>query len=172
MTWLVAIVKNFFCVKGKKNFKSAVKTIAAYALESITLNRRRQACSMPVIGWWFALHSASIGIATSRTKNFTLNPVFFRSVKLSEKEDFTWSATRCVFKIDLPIGLWSMLQNLYVVFSLRRGKSRTWTLARDLLYDLNTIDCNINDVINFSSSQFTRLVDSLNSNFYCWRTSK
>ena len=60
--------------------------------------------------------------------------------------------------------LWSMLQDLNVVFSLRRGQGRTWTLAKDLLNDLNAIDCNINDVINFSSSQFTRLVDSFNSN--------
>ena len=64
-----------------------------------------------------------------------------------------------------PLG--SMLQNTNVVFSLRRGQGRTWTLAKDLLNDLNAIDCNINDVINFSSSQFTRLVDSFNSNFYC-----
>ena len=39
------------------------------------------------------------------------------------------------------------------------------SLENDLLNDLNAIDCNITDVINFSSSQFTRLVDSLNSNF-------
>ena len=64
-----------------------------------------------------------------------------------------------------PLG--SMLQNLSVVFSLRRGQGRTWTLAKDLLNDLNAIDCSINDFINFSSSQFTRLVDSFNSNFYC-----
>ena len=55
--------------------------------------------------------------------------------------------------------LWSMLQNLNIVFSLQRGQDRTWTLVKDLLNDLNAIDCNINDVINFSSSQFTRLVD-------------
>ena len=64
-----------------------------------------------------------------------------------------------------PVG--SMLQNLDIVFSLRCGQGLTWTLAKDLLNNLNTIDCNINDVINFSSSQFTRLVDSFNSNFYC-----
>ena len=64
-----------------------------------------------------------------------------------------------------PLG--SMQQNLTVVFSLRCGQGRTWTLARDLLNDLNAIHCNINDVINFSFSQFTRFVDSLNSNLHC-----
>ena len=63
--------------------------------------------------------------------------------------------------------LWSMLLNLNVVFSLHLGQSRTWTLAKNLRCDLNAIDCNINDVIDFSSSQFTCLVDSFNSNFYC-----
>ena len=63
--------------------------------------------------------------------------------------------------------IWSMQQNLNVVFSLRRGQGRTWTLVKDFLNDLNAIDCNINDVIIFSSSQFTRLMDSFNSNFYC-----
>ena len=67
-----------------------------------------------------------------------------------------------------PFG--SMLQNLSVVFSLRRGQGRTWTLAKHLLNDLNADDWNINDVINFSSSQFTRLVDSFNYNFHCWWT--
>ena len=64
-----------------------------------------------------------------------------------------------------PLG--SMLQHHNVVFSVRHGRGRTWTLVKDLLNDLNTIDCNIDDVINFSSSQFTRLVVSFNSNFYC-----
>ena len=40
-----------------------------------------------------------------------------------------------------------------------------WTFAKDLLNDLNAIYCNIDDVINFSSSQFARLVDSFNSYF-------
>ena len=70
-----------------------------------------------------------------------------------------------------PLG--SMLLSLNVVFSLRRGQSRTCTLPKDLLNDLNAIDCNINDAINLISikrslfSQFTRLVDSFNSNFCC-----
>ena len=52
------------------------------------------------------------------------------------------------------------------------GMAWMWTLAKDLLNDLNAIYCNINDVINFSSSQFTRLADSFGSNFYCRRTFK
>ena len=57
--------------------------------------------------------------------------------------------------------------HLNVVLSVRRLQGRTWTLAMDLLNDLNAIDCNIDDVINCSSCQFTRLVDSFNSNFHC-----
>ena len=37
---------------------------------------------------------------------------------------------------------------------MRQGRTRT--LVKDLLNDLNAIDCNIEDVIDFSSSQFTR----------------
>ena len=61
----------------------------------------------------------------------------------------------------------TMLQHLNIAFSVWRGQGRTWTLAKDFLNDLNTIDCNINNVINFSSSQFARLVDSSKSYFYC-----
>ena len=64
-----------------------------------------------------------------------------------------------------PLG--SMLHNLDVVFTVRHGHGRMWTLAKELVNNLNAIDCYINDVINFSSSQFTPLVDSHNSNFYC-----
>ena len=55
----------------------------------------------------------------------------------------------------------------YRRISLRRGQGWTWTLLKDLLNDLNAIDCNIDDVINFSSTQFTHLDDSFNSNFSC-----
>ena len=40
-----------------------------------------------------------------------------------------------------------------------------WTLAKDLFNDLNANTCKIDDVMNFSSSLFTHLVDSFNSNF-------
>ena len=118
---------------------------------------------------------AALGIdwqTTSRTKKLTLNLVFCRSVKLSEKEDFTWSATRCVFRIDLPHHSGQCCKTLASYSLLRRGQGRRLTLAKDLLNDLNAIDCYINDVINFNFSQFNRLVDSFNSIFYCWRTSK
>ena len=123
---------------------------------------------MQVIGRWFALHSASIVRTTSRTKKVTLSPVFCRSVKLSEKEDFAWLATRCVFRIALPHLSFPCCNNLW---SYSRGQGRTWNLAKDFLNDLKAIDCNINDVTKFSSSLFTRLVYTFNSNFYCWRTS-
>ena len=59
-----------------------------------------------------------------------------------------------------------MLQLISVVFSVRRGQGGTRTLAKDLLNDMNANDCNIDDVINYSSSQCNRLIDSFNNNFY------
>ena len=131
--------------------------------------QRRQTCSMPVIGWSLALHSASIGRTTSRTKKLTLYPVFCRSVKLSEKEDFAWLATRCVFRIALPHLSFPCCKSLT---SYSRGHGRTWNLAKDFLNDQNAIDCNINDITKFRSSLSTRLFDTFNSNFYCLRTFK
>ena len=53
----------------------------------------------------------------------------------------------------------SMLQHLNVVFSVRRGQGRTWTLVKEFLNNMNAIGCNIDDAINFSPSQFTCLVE-------------
>ena len=109
-----------------KLIKSAFETIAAYALEFLPLNPT--ACSMPVIGRWFALHSALIGRTTSRTKKFTLNSAFCRSVRLSEKEDFAWSATRCVFGVDLSQLSGQCCNNLalYSRYGVNRPERGLW----------------------------------------------
>ena len=66
--------------------KSAIETIAAYALESLHLNPTTS--NMLNAGHRQMIHAALayIGETTSRTKKVTLNPVLCRSVKLSEKK--------------------------------------------------------------------------------------
>ena len=73
---------------------------------------------------------------------------------------------RLLSQFITPLG--SIRLHHSVVSSVRREQDRTWTIAKNLLNDLNAIDCYIDDVINFSSSQFTSLDDSFNSNFDCY----
>ena len=150
-----------------KLFKSAVEAIAAYALDSNHLNPT--ASNMLDAGHWLMIRAA-LGINCQN--NITNEEDYANSglLPLSQiirkrRLRLIGSSLRLQNRSTTPLG--SMLQNLNVVFSLRRGQGRTWTLAKDLINDLNAIDCNINDVTNFSSSQFARLVDSLSSNFYC-----
>ena len=150
-----------------KLFKSAVETIAAYALESLPLN---PTTSNMLDAGHRQMIRAVLGI--NWLNNITNDEVYAKSGLLSFSQTILkrrlhliGHSLRLQSRSTTPLG--SMLQNLNVVFSVRRGQDRTWTLAKDLLNDLNAIDCNINDVINFSSSQYARLVDSFNSNFYC-----
>ena len=148
-----------------KLFKSAIKAIAAYALESLRFNPTTS-------NMLDASHRQMIRAALSINwqNNITNEEVYTKSGLLpfsqtirKRRLNLIGYMLRLQNRSTTPLG--SMLQNLNVVFSLRRGQGRTWALAKDLLNDLNAIDCNINDVINFSSSQFTRLVDSFYSNF-------
>ena len=148
-----------------KHFKSAVETIAAYALETIPLN-------LTTSNMLDAGHRQTIGAALGINwqNNITNEEDYAKSGLLpfsqtirKRRLHLIGHSLRLQNRSTTPLR--SMLQNLDVVFSIRRGQGRTWTLAKDLLNDLNAIDCNINDVINFSSSQFTRLVQSFNSNF-------
>ena len=148
-----------------KLFKSAVKTIAAYALESLNPTTS----NMLDAGHWQMIRAA-LGI--NWRNNITNEEAYAKSGLLPFRQTVRKRRLHLIGHLlrlqnlsTTPLG--SMLQDLNVVFSLRRGQGRTWTLAKDLHNDLNAIDCNINNVINFSSSQFTRLVDSFNSNFYC-----
>ena len=150
-----------------KLFKSAVKAIAAYALESLPIN---PTTSNMLDAGHRQMIRAALGI--NWRNNITNEKVYAKSGLLPFSRTIRKRRLRLIGRSlrlqnrsTAPLG--SMLQNLSVVFSLRRGQGRTWTLAKDLLIDLNAIDCKINDVINFSSSQFTRLVGSFNSNFYC-----
>ena len=150
-----------------KLFKSVVEAIAAYALESLPLN--------PTTSNMFnAGHRQMIrtALGIDWQNNITDEEAYAMSGLLPFNQAIRKIRLHLIVhslhlqnRSTTPLG--SMLQNLNVVFSLRRGQGRTWTLAKDLLNDLNAIDCNINDVINFCSSQFTRLVDSFNSNFNC-----
>ena len=150
-----------------KLFKSADETIAAYALESLPLN---PTTSNILDAGHRQMIRAALGI--NWKNNITIEEAYANSGLLPLGQTIRKRRLRLIGhslrlqnRSTTPLG--SMQQNLIVVFSLRRGQGRTWTLAKDLRNDLNAIDCNINDVINFRSNQFTRLVDSFNSNFYC-----
>ena len=150
-----------------KLFKSAAEKIAAYALEFLPLH---PTTSNMLDAGHRQMIRAALGI--NWQNNITNEEAYVKSGLLpfsqtmrKRRLHLIGHSLRLQNRSTTPLG--SMLQNLGVVFSLRCGQGRTWTLAKDLLNDLNTIDCNINDVINFSSSQLTRLVDSFNSNFYC-----
>ena len=150
-----------------KLLKSAVETIAAYALKSLPRNlttsnmldagHRQMIRAALGINWQNKITNEE-AYAKSGLLPFS-QPIRKRRLHL------IGHSLRLQNRSTTPLG--SMLQHLNVVFSLCRGQGRTWTVAKDLLNDLNAVDCNINDVIIFSSSQFTRLVDSFNSKFYC-----
>ena len=149
-----------------KLFKSTDETIASYALESLPLN---PTTSNILEAGHRQMIRAALGV--NWQNNITNEEAYAKSGLLPFSQNIRKRRLRLIGHLlrllnqsTTPVG--SMLQNHYVVFSFRRGKGRTLTLAKDLLNDLNAIDCNINDVINFSSSQFTRLVDSFNSNFH------
>ena len=149
-----------------KLLKSAVETIAAYALEPLTLYPMTS--NMLDAGHWRMIR-AVLGI--SWQNNISSEEIYATSCHLLFSQTILKRRLRLIghslrLQNRSTTSLGSMLQHLSVVLSLHRGHGRTWTLAKDLLNDLNAIDCNIDDVINFSSSQFTRLVDSFNSNFY------
>ena len=150
-----------------KLFTSAVETIAAYALEPLPLNpttsNMLDACHRQMIGAALGINCQN-NIANGEVYAKSGLQPFSQAVR-KRRLHLIGHSVRLQSRSITPLR--SMLQNLSVVFSLRRGQGRTWTLAKDLLNDLNAIDCVINDVINFSSSQFTRLVDSFNSNFCC-----
>ena len=144
--------------------KLAVETIAAYALESIHLN--------PTSNMHDAGHRQMIraALGINWQSNITNEEVYAKSGFLPFSQTIRKRRLRLIShslrlhgRSTTPLG--SMLQNINFVISLRRVLRRTRTLAKDFRNDLNAIDCNINDVINFSFSQSTRLVDSLNSNF-------
>ena len=150
-----------------KLLKSAFKAMAAYALELLPLNLTM---SNMLDAGHRKMIRAALGI--NWQNNITNEEVYAKSGLLpfsqavrKRRLHLIGHSLRLQNRSTTPLR--SMLQDLTVVFSLRRGQGRTWTLAKELLNDLNTIDCNINDVINFSSSLFARLVDSFNSNFYC-----
>ena len=135
-----------------------INVIAAYALESLPLN---PTTSSILDAGYRQMICAALGI--NWRNNITNEEVYAKSGLLpfsqtirKRRLHLIGHSLRLQNRSTTPLG--SMLQNLNVVFSLRRGQGRAWTLAKDLLNDLNAIDC------NFSSSQFTRLVDS---NFYC-----
>ena len=137
-----------------KLFKSAVETITAYTLECLPLNP-------PTSNMLDAGHRQMIraALGINWQNNITNEEVYAKSGLLPFSKTIRkrrLHSKRLGNRSTTPLG--SMLQNLNVVFSLRRGQGRTWTLAKDLLNDLNAIDCNINDVNNFSSSQFTTTV--------------
>ena len=140
-----------------KLFKSAVETIAAYALDSLPPNPTTS--SMLNAGHRQMIRAAH-GI--NWQNNITNDEYYSTSVLLPLSQTIRKRGLRLVgYSLRLqsrsitPLG--SMLQNLSVVISVLREQGRTWTLSKDLLNDLNAIDCNINDVINFSSSQYTWL---------------
>ena len=148
-----------------KLFKSAVETVAAYALESLPLN---PTTSNLLDAGHRQMIRAAIGI--NLQNNITNVEAYAKSGLMpfnqtirKRRLHMIAHSLRLQNRSTTPLG--SMLQNLSVVFSLRRGQGRTWTLTKDLHNDLNAINSNINDVINFSSGQFSRLVDSFNSNF-------
>ena len=150
-----------------KLFKSAVATMAVYTPEPLPLN---PTTSNMLDAVHRQMIRAALGI--NWQNNITNEEAYAKSGLLpfsqairKRRLHLNGHSLRLQNRSTTP--LWSMLQNLNVVFSLRRGQGRTLTLAKDLLNDLNAIDCNINDVIYFSSSQLTRLVDSFNSIFYC-----
>ena len=148
-----------------KLFKSAVKNMAYYALESLpfgpTTSNMLDAGQRQMI-------RAALRI---NWQNNIMNEDFYSKSGLlpfsqtirKRRLSLIGHSLRLQSRSTTPLGL--MLQHLDVVFSLRRGQGRAWILAKDLLNDLNAIHCNINDIINFSSSQLTLLVDSFNSNF-------
>ena len=149
-----------------KLFKSVVKTIAAYSLESLPLNPMTS--NMLDAGHRQMIHAA-LGI--NWRNNITNEEAYAKSGLLPFSQTIRKARLHLIghslrLQNRSTTPLVSMLQNLDVVFSLRRGQGRTWTLAKDLFNVLSEIDCNINDVINFSSFLFTRLVDSFNSNLY------
>ena len=148
-----------------KLFKSTVEAIAAYALESLPLIPMTS--SMLDAGHRQMIRAA-LGInwqnnITNEEAHAKSGLLPFSQTVIKRRLRLIGHSLRLHSRSITPLG--SMLQHLDV--SVRRGQGRTWTLAKDLLNHLNAIDCNIDDVINFSSSQFARLVDSLNSNLYC-----
>ena len=150
-----------------KLFQSAVETTAAYALESIPLN---PTMSNMLDAGHRQMIRAALGI--NWQNNITNKLAYTKSGLLPSSQTIRKRRLSLIgHKLRLqnpsttPLG--SMLHSLNIVFSLRHRQGRTWTLAKNLLNDLNAIDCYTKDVINFRSSQFTRLVDSFNPNFYC-----
>ena len=148
-----------------KLVKSAIETIAAYAQESLPLN---PTTSNMLDAGHRQMIRAALGI--NWQNNITNEEGYAKSILLPFSQTVIKRRLRLIghslrlhSRSITPLG--SMLQHLDVVFSVRRGQGRTWTLAKDLLNVLNAIDCNIDDVINFSSGQLSRLVDSFYSNF-------
>ena len=113
-------------------FKSAVKTVATHALESLNLTTRNI---------FDAGHQQMICTALSINwqNNIMNEEVCAKSGLLPFSQTIRKRRLRLVRHLmrlqSRPITpLWSMLQHL--VFSVRRGQGRTWTLAKDLLNDL------------------------------------
>ena len=150
-----------------KLFKSAVKAIAAYSLESLPFNPTTS--NMLDAGHRQMIRTA-LGI--NRQNHITNKEAYAKFGLLPFSQTIRKKRPRLIghslrHQSRYITSLGSLLQDINVVFSVWRGQGRTWTLAKDLLNDLDAIDCNINDVINLSSSQVTRFVDSFNSNFHC-----
>ena len=88
-----------------KLFKSAVKTIAACALESLPLNPTTS--NMLDVSNKKTRSMIRTALSINWQNNITNEEAYSKSCLLPfsqtiRKEDFAWSATRCVFRIDLP----------------------------------------------------------------------
>ena len=148
-------------------FKSAVKAIATYALEPpplkpttsnmLNAGRRQMICAAVDIDWQNNIMNKEV-----YTKSHLLP--FCQSI---QKRRLCLIGHSLCLQGQSITTLRSMLPDHNAVFSVWGGQGRTWTFEKDLLNGLNANDCPIDDAINLSSSQFTCLVVSFNSNFYC-----
>ena len=121
-----------------KLFKSAVKTIAAYALESLPLNPTTSNmldADHRQIGRWHHWQMVRAALAINWRNNITNEEAYAKSGLLPFSQTIR---KRRLHLIDhslrlqnrsiTPLG--SMLHNLNVVFSLRRGQGRKWLWRR------------------------------------------
>ena len=114
-----------------KLFTSAVETIAAYALESFPLN---PTTSNLLDAGHRQMIRAALGI--NWRNNITNEEAYAKSGLLpfskgirKRRLHLIGHLLRLQNRSTTPLG--SMLQNLDVVFSVRRGQGRTWTLAKE-----------------------------------------
>ena len=123
-----------------KIFKSAAVAISAYALESLPIN---PTTSIMLDAGHRQMIRAALNI--NWQNNITKEEAYVESdlrpfSQAIRKRRFRLIGHSLRFQSRSITLHGSMLQNHDVVFSVRCGQGRTWSLAKDLLNDLNAID--------------------------------